>query len=94
MCEESLKPDEENMDVSSYTRWKQIIVKLVGEHQENYLSLQLYYPDKFVRRDIDALEVTCLHKATRCGWEGTLGQLEVTAFQQGYHMLMICNFTM
>jgi hypothetical protein len=36
-----------------------------------------YFPDKFVRRDIDALEMVCVYAEKGCDWEGTFGKLKV-----------------
>ena len=36
-----------------------------------------YFPDKFVRRDINALEMVCVYSAKGCDWEGTFAKLEV-----------------
>jgi hypothetical protein len=37
-----------------------------------------YFPDKFVRRDIDALEMVCVYAEKGCDWEGTFAKLEVS----------------
>ena len=43
------------------------------------LFSQQYFPDRFVRRDINALEITCVYQPQGCVWEGTFSKLEVNS---------------
>ncbi len=47
------------------------------------LSLQ-YFPDRFVRREIEGMIVGCPHQLKGCRWEGRLAKLEVH--------LIVCDF--
>lgn len=41
------------------------------------MFLLQFFPDKFVRRDIDALEMYCPYRDSGCDWEGTFAKLKV-----------------
>ena len=48
------------------------------EHAANVCDVPWqYFPDKFVRRDINALEMVCVYSDKGCDWEGTFAKLEV-----------------
>ena len=44
----------------------------------NFLSALQYFPDRFVRREIQNLPVVCSHSNRGCDWEGKFSEFEVS----------------
>lgn len=51
-----------------------------------------YFPDRFVRREIQALEVKCKFQYEGCGWEGTYGDLpsHLNACKYAFRGMKLC----